>query len=100
MPFLCDARLPVQETGDLSDDTHGLQDITAPLHTEDHNTPPSPALHGQEDPGSDDGKKERPVQETEPAPQVFENPQLSETMEDDGAIATDEDDDIQLPRSA
>ncbi|KAM4751354.1 uncharacterized protein FYW61_008732 isoform 2-T2 [Anableps anableps] len=102
VPFMCDARLPVQETGDQGDNSYDLQiqNSSAPPQPTDNNTPPSPPPHGQEDTESDDGKKQHPVQETDPASQAHENPQLSETTDHDGGVSGMDEDDTQFPRSA
>ncbi|MEQ2264189.1 hypothetical protein XENORESO_013170 [Xenotaenia resolanae] len=92
VPFLCDARLPVQETGDQQDVEHDFQ-------TTEHDTPPSPLLHSQDYPESYDGIQQHPVQETDPAPQKCENPQVSETTHPED-VKMAEDDAITLPGSA
>ncbi|XP_014837330.1 PREDICTED: circumsporozoite protein-like isoform X2 [Poecilia mexicana] len=94
VPFMCDARLPVQETGDQGDDSHNFQNTNAPLQHTDNSTPPPPP--GEEDTETDEGKKQHPVQETDPPPQAYENPQPAETPNPEGNVSTmDEDDDIQ-----
>ncbi|XP_014909386.1 WASH complex subunit CCDC53 homolog isoform X2 [Poecilia latipinna] len=99
VPFMCDARLPVQETGDQGDNSHNSQNTNAPLQHTDNSTPPPPL--GEEDTETDEGKKQHPVQETDPSPQAYENPQPAETPNPEGNVSTmDEDDDIQHSRSA
>ncbi|PWA32655.1 hypothetical protein CCH79_00012447, partial [Gambusia affinis] len=98
-PFICDARCPIQETGDQGDNSHNFQNTSAPPQHTDNSTPPPPPLHGEEDTETNEGKKQHPVQETDPPPQAYENPQPSETANPEGNVSVmDEDDDIQRSR--
>ncbi|KAM4594418.1 uncharacterized protein V3H82_000955 [Fundulus diaphanus] len=91
LPFMCDARRPVQETGDQPHDLE-IQNTAAPPHPPEHDARP---LGGQEDSESGDGKERHPVQETDPAPQAYENPQRSETTDHDGDVSGMDEEDIQ-----
>ncbi|XP_017160271.1 uncharacterized protein LOC103468417 isoform X2 [Poecilia reticulata] len=81
--------------------TTSSQNTSAPPQHTDNSTPPPPPPHGEEDTETDEGMKQHPVQETDPPPQVYENPQPAETPNPEGNVSTmDEDDDIQHSRRA
>ncbi|MED6280004.1 hypothetical protein CHARACLAT_006384 [Characodon lateralis] len=76
-----------------------IHNIAAPPQTIEHDTPPSPLPHSQDYTESYDGIQQHPVQETDPAPQECEDPQVSETTHPED-VRMAEDDAKTLPGSA